>query len=86
MSEEKVHNEEFRVDGEKLISKIKESLLYHLCSDAYLNFDESCPGILKYGQVGVNGAALAQNAYTSWGDYYLMEALARELLQAKTAW
>jgi len=24
MSEEKVHNEEFRVDGEKLISKIKE--------------------------------------------------------------
>ena len=24
MSDEKVHNEEFRVDGEKLISKIKE--------------------------------------------------------------
>ena len=24
MSEEKVHNEEFRVDGERLISKIKE--------------------------------------------------------------
>jgi unsaturated chondroitin disaccharide hydrolase len=72
--------------ADALITKTKESLLYHLCSDAYLNFDESCPGILKYGQIGLNGAALAQNAYTSWGDYYLMEALARELFQAKTTW
>ena len=69
-----------------LIAKSKVSLLQHLCSDAYLNFEESLPGILKNGQLGVNGANLAQNAYTSWGDYYLMEALARELFQAKTGW
>jgi unsaturated chondroitin disaccharide hydrolase len=72
--------------ADTLINKTKESLLHHLCSDAYLNFDESVPGILKDGQVGVSGAALAQNAYTSWGDYYLVEALSRELFQAKTAW
>jgi unsaturated chondroitin disaccharide hydrolase len=69
-----------------LITKTKESLLQHLCSDAYLNFDESVPGVLRNGQVGVNGANQAQNAYTSWGDYYLMEALSRELFQAKTGW
>jgi len=68
------------------ITKTRESLLQHLCSDAYLDFNEGCPGILKNGQVGVNGQPIAQNAYTSWGDYYLMEALARELFRTKTWW
>jgi unsaturated chondroitin disaccharide hydrolase len=69
-----------------LIAKTRESLLQHLCSDAYLDFSEARPGILKNGQVGVDGESLAQNAYTSWGDYYLMEALARELFHTKTWW
>ena len=71
---------------EPSIAKTKESLLQNLCSDASLNFDETIPGILKDGQVGLNGTKLGQNAYTSWGDYYLMEALARELFDAKTSW
>jgi unsaturated chondroitin disaccharide hydrolase len=69
-----------------LITKAKESLLYHICSDAYLNFDDNCRGVLRDGQVGLNGPGSAQNAYTSWGDYYLMEALAHELFQAETWW
>jgi len=72
--------------ADALITKTKESLLHHLCSDAYLNFDDSCRGVLRNGQVGVNGPGSAQNACTSWGDYYLMEALSRELFQAETWW
>ena len=41
----------------------------------------ACPGVQKNGRVGN-----AKNAYTSWGDYYLMEALARELYQIETWW
>jgi unsaturated chondroitin disaccharide hydrolase len=43
-----------------------------------LNFDESCPGLQKKGMVGDRNK-MGKNAYTSWGDYYLMEALSREL-------
>lgn len=47
-------------------------MLLRLCSEEYLNFDENCRGVLKsaYGD---------KAAYSSWGDYFLMEALAREL-------
>jgi len=53
-------------------------LLLRLCSDAYLDRNEACPGLLKFAMVGAENKG-ARNAYTSWGDYYLMEALAREL-------
>jgi unsaturated chondroitin disaccharide hydrolase len=69
-----------------LISKTKESLLNHLAHGKYLNADESCPGVLKDAQVGADGPGSAQNAYTSWGDYYLMEALDRELHGTETWW
>jgi len=72
--------------ADTLIVKTKESLLQNLCADKYLNFDESCPGVLRDGQVGPNGAGTAVNAYMSWGDYYLMEALDRELNQGETWW
>jgi len=72
--------------ADALIIKTKESLLNHLCSDTYLNFDESCPGILRDGQVGSDGPGSARNAYMSWGDYYLMEALDRELHKGETWW
>ena len=69
-----------------LITKTKESLLGSLCTDEYLNFDAACPGILKDGQVGNNGPGSAQNAYMTWGDYFLMEALDRELHNSETWW
>lgn len=72
--------------ADALITKTKDSLLRHLCTDGHLNFDEGCPGILRDGQVGSNGPGSAQNACTSWGDYYLMEALDRELHQGETWW
>jgi unsaturated chondroitin disaccharide hydrolase len=72
--------------ADALITKTKESLLHNLCTDAYLNFDDTCPGVLRDGQVGANGPGSAQNAYMTWGDYYLMEALDRELHNGETWW
>ena len=68
------------------ISSTKTLLLKNLCADKYLDFNESVPGILREGQVGVNGPGSAQNAYLTWGDYYLMEALDRELNGGETWW
>lgn len=65
------------VDAEMLV--VKRALLDRLCSADYLDFDENCFGIQKRGQGGKNG-------YTSWGDYYLMEALNRELTRVETFW
>jgi unsaturated chondroitin disaccharide hydrolase len=72
--------------ADALTTKTKESLLQHLCTDKSLNFDESCPGVLRDGQVGSDGPGSAQNAYVTWGDYYLMEALDRELHRGETWW
>jgi unsaturated chondroitin disaccharide hydrolase len=72
--------------ADPLISKTKQVLLQHLCTDRYLNFDESCPGVLRDGQVGGDLPGTALNAYMSWGDYYLMEALDRELHNGETWW
>ena len=69
----------------RLFHSIRPMLL-RLCADDYLNCSDSCRGVLRDGQVGLNGPGSAQNAYTSWGDYYLMEALARELHQGETWW
>lgn len=51
----------------------KNAFIDRLCSPKYLDTDPAIRGVLKHGQVG-----MAMDAYTSWGDYYLMEALARE--------
>src|SRR5262249_3046070 len=72
--------------ADALIGKTRELLLQNLCTDKYLNFDESCPGILRDGQVGGDGPGSAQNAYMTWGDYYLMEALDRQLHKGETWW
>jgi unsaturated chondroitin disaccharide hydrolase len=69
-----------------LITKTKEALLQQLCRENSLNADEACRGILRDGQVGGAGPGSARNAYTSWGDYYLMEALDRELHRGETWW
>jgi unsaturated chondroitin disaccharide hydrolase len=63
------------------MTKLKHQLLERLCSGEYLDFNDACSGIQKFGQVGIS-----RNAYTSWGDYYLMEALDRELHRGETWW
>lgn len=63
----------------------KTALLDRICSDDYLDFDPACRGILKKGQTG-NGLGKARYAYTSWGDYFLMEAVSRELHMSETFW
>ena len=72
--------------ADALITRTKETLLQNLCAGQYLNFDTGCPGVLRDGQVGSDGPGSAQNAYMTWGDYFLMEALERELFQAGTFW
>ena len=64
-------------DGE--ITSVKQSLLTRLCDDDYVYFHDACQGVQKRGQGGKNG-------YTSWGDYYLMEALDRELNGPEMFW
>ena len=63
-------------DSEILASK--QELLERLCTRDYINFDPAVCGIQRVGQVG-DCQLIAKNAYTSWGDYFLMEALSREL-------
>jgi len=76
--------------GETDLKESADSLLKVLCA-RYINDDPECPGILKDAQVGdglIPGKNfyLARNVYTSWGDYYLMEALARRLHGMKSYW
>jgi hypothetical protein len=44
-----------------------------------LDINADCPGVLKsaYGD---------KPAYSSWGDYYLMEAVSREIKGDDTFW
>jgi unsaturated chondroitin disaccharide hydrolase len=63
----------------------KNALIARLCSPDYLDHDMSCRGLLKFSEVG-DGVGKARSAYTSWGDYYFMEALARELGIPVTWW
>jgi unsaturated chondroitin disaccharide hydrolase len=62
-----------------LILKTKEALLNRICSEDYLDTNENCRGVLKsaYGN---------KVAFSSWGDYFLIEAVARELFQTDTWW
>jgi unsaturated chondroitin disaccharide hydrolase len=71
--------------ADESISSIKRVMLERLCSDDYLDHDLAVEGVLKHGQVG-DGVGKAKSAYTSWGDYYLMEALAREMGMKETWW
>ena len=59
--------------------RVKHALLDRLCSEDYLDANPDCPGVLKsaYGD---------KPAYSSWGDYFLMEAVSRELKGGETFW
>jgi unsaturated chondroitin disaccharide hydrolase len=76
---------------EPLWNDTAEKFLTRLCSDDYLDADLSRAGIVRHAQVGdgkIPGTNLlkGQNVFTSWGDYYFMEALAKKLFQAETWW
>lgn len=62
---------------EKNLAEAAHRLLDRLSSADYLDSNPSCLGILKKGQVG-DGVGSAKSAYTSWGDYYFMEALLKQ--------
>ena len=60
------------------------ALLRRLCTESYLDPNPDCPGLLRHAEVGdgpgqTTGTCRAQDVYTSWGDYYFMEALSRRL-------
>jgi unsaturated chondroitin disaccharide hydrolase len=61
------------------ILQARTALLDRLCRADYIDANDACPGVLKsaYGN---------RAAYSSWGDYFLMEALARELFQFEPWW
>lgn len=64
-------------DGQLL--GVKATLLNRICCADYLDGNPACHGVLKCGY----GSRVA---YSSWGDYFLMEALARELFQFEPWW
>jgi unsaturated chondroitin disaccharide hydrolase len=55
------------------ITHWKNALIDRLCSDDYFDSNPAVRGALKHGS-----AIPDRSCYTSWGDYFLMEALARE--------
>ena len=59
--------------------QIKTALLNRIASKDYLDTNPACLGVLKYGYG-------SRAAFSSWGDYYLMQALARELFQFEPWW
>jgi unsaturated chondroitin disaccharide hydrolase len=70
---------------DEILKKAKNQMLAALVSGEYLNADENVPGVLYEAEVG-DGVGKARTAYTSWGDYYLMEALDVELNRGETWW
>jgi unsaturated chondroitin disaccharide hydrolase len=58
---------------------VKAALLNHVCQRDYLDTNPDCHGVLKNGYGN-------RAAFSSWGDYFLMEALARELFQFEPWW
>jgi unsaturated chondroitin disaccharide hydrolase len=59
--------------ADETIIRWKDTFLDRLCSPEHFDADPAIRGALKNGSAGPSDAA-----YTSWGDYFLMEALARE--------
>lgn len=64
------------VSGQMVEAKF--TMLTALCSSRYLDTSAESRGLLRDGQTG-DGLGKARNVYTSWGDYFFMEALGREM-------
>lgn len=74
-----------RIPDDAGLLEAKDKLLLRLCDKKYLDNNVDCPGIQRFGQVG-DAEKMAANAYTSWGDYFLMEALSRDLGYGESWW
>lgn len=59
-------------------------MLKGMCAE-YVDADLEHPGVLDKAEVG-DGPARAKNVFTSFGDYYLMEALTRQLGRDVVFW
>jgi len=70
--------------ADESLTAAKQALLKRICSADYIEGDLAIRGIQKFGEVG-DGVGKAKYAFTSWGDYYLMEGVSRELGQ-KVGW
>lgn len=73
------------------MTEVKDALLARLLAPDYFDTDPDVRGFLRKGEVGdghddQRRYYRAQSAYTSFGDYFLMEAVARELGQKITWW
>jgi unsaturated chondroitin disaccharide hydrolase len=66
------------------LSSLADNLISRLITN-YLNIDRKVYGLLARGEVG-DGVGQAKEVYTSWGDYFFMEALARKLYSHPTYW
>ncbi len=71
--------------SEDWLAETARRMLYRLCQPDYLDADETHLGILRLAQVG-SQPGQARNACASWGDYFLMEALSRELALGEPFW
>ena len=71
--------------ADESLTAAKQALLKRICSDDYIEADPAIRGIQKLGEVG-DGVGKAKYAFTSWGDYYLMEGVSRELGQKVSWW
>lgn len=71
--------------ADESMRQIKSALLTKICTDEFLDHNPECRGVLKKCQTG-NGLGKARHSYTSWGDYFLMEALTRELNLGEPFW
>jgi unsaturated chondroitin disaccharide hydrolase len=70
--------------AEDELAEAESALLHELCT-RYVNHDPSCPAVLRDAQSG-GGGVPPRNVYSSWGDYFLMEALARRLHRVEGYW
>jgi unsaturated chondroitin disaccharide hydrolase len=61
------------------LAQARSRLLLRACQDDYLDSNPGCPGVLRMGYGN-------RAAYSSWGDYFLMEALSRELNYGASWW
>jgi unsaturated chondroitin disaccharide hydrolase len=78
-----------RIDAS--FAEAAEALLQRLCSDTYLDANLECPGVLRAAEIGdgageIPGTLKARSVYSSWGDYYFMEALSRRLHRTNGIW
>jgi len=71
--------------ADESLTAAKQALLKRICSADYIEADLAIRGIQKFGEVG-DGVGKAKYAFTSWGDYYLMEGVSRELGQKVSWW